>query len=138
MCAVFHNKNIDWRSVSPTVLNWRFNSPFVGPPEMTFGAIKGGKLYNVITHNTIWAIQKSVFYLFRWLGAHAVFDITCFFLICWNIRRQRKCSVDTLVAPIRLTSHWLLPHKRQMWGTTEHVHNLVNINKCGELSINDT
>jgi len=38
----------------------------------------GGKLRNVKTHNVIWANQKTDSFVYRWLRAHARFDVTCF------------------------------------------------------------
>jgi len=31
-------------------------------------------------HNVIWANQKTEYFVFRWLRAHIVFDVRCFFL----------------------------------------------------------
>ena len=39
---------------------------------------KGGKLRNVITHNVVWANQKTEYFVYRWQHAHATFDLTCF------------------------------------------------------------
>jgi len=35
------------------------STTFLWDYEMTFGSTIGGKLRNVITHNVIWAIQKT-------------------------------------------------------------------------------
>jgi len=45
---------------------------------MTFGQTKCGKLRNVLKQNVIWANQKTESFVFRWLHAHAMFDVTCF------------------------------------------------------------
>jgi len=45
---------------------------------MMFGPIEGGKLRNIITHDIIWDNQKAEFSVYRWLHAHAMFDVTCF------------------------------------------------------------
>jgi len=59
--------------------NWCINNLFVGPSVMTSGLAKGGKLWNVIAHNVILANQKKIeSAVYRWLRAHAMFDITWF------------------------------------------------------------
>jgi len=45
---------------------------------MTLGPEKSGKLLNVILLNGIWANQKPEPVVFRWLRAHATFDVTFF------------------------------------------------------------
>jgi len=51
-----------------------FDNPFVRPPEMMFGLIKGGKLCNVKTHNINWANQNSV----SLASPKVIFGVTCF------------------------------------------------------------
>ena len=46
-----------------TGLNWRVNNPCIGPPEMMFVPITGGKLANVITHYVICANQKTEYWI---------------------------------------------------------------------------
>jgi len=43
-----------------------------------FGLTKGGKLHIIMAHNVIWANQKTDSFVYRRLGAHKMFDITCF------------------------------------------------------------
>jgi len=45
---------------------------------MTFGTRKGGKLRNDIIHNVICVNQKTICFVFCWLCAPAMFDVTCF------------------------------------------------------------
>jgi len=53
--------------------------PFTRMLEMMcYTLTKGGKLRNIIMHNVIWANQKTEFYVYRWLGALAIFDVVCF------------------------------------------------------------
>ena len=61
---------------------------------------KGGKLRNVITHNMVWAGQKTESIVYRWLCALAMFDVTYFAGICLSIGRHFKHSVNTLIAPL--------------------------------------
>jgi len=58
--------------------NWHINNPFVRPSRLMLGSTKGGNLPNVTTHNVIWANQKTESFVYRWLLAHAMFDVTCF------------------------------------------------------------
>jgi len=47
--------------------------------EMTsYATTKRGKFCNVITHNDISANQKTESFVYRWLCALAMFDVTCF------------------------------------------------------------
>jgi len=46
--------------------NRHVDNLIVGPSEMMFRLIKGKKLYNVITHNIIWAIQKTESLEYHW------------------------------------------------------------------------
>jgi len=50
----------------------------IGPSEMTFGPIKKRELCNVKLHHVFWAKQKTEYFVFPWLFALAVFDVTCF------------------------------------------------------------
>jgi len=40
-------------------VNWQIDNQFIGAPEKTLGRTKGGKRRDVITHNVIWANQKT-------------------------------------------------------------------------------
>ena len=57
--------------------HYRINIPVVRPLGMTFGPRLSGKLRNVIMY-VIWANQKTEFFVYCWLRAHAKFDVTCF------------------------------------------------------------
>ena len=46
---------------------------------MTSNALtKGRNSHIVITHNVFWAIQKTESFVYHWLRAHAMVDVTCF------------------------------------------------------------
>jgi len=45
---------------------------------MAFATTKGGKLFNVITHNVIKANMKTESFVYCWLHTHALFEITGF------------------------------------------------------------
>ena len=47
--------------------------------EMTFGLTKGGTSRNILTHNIIWANQKTKSFVHLCLCTHAKFDVTAFF-----------------------------------------------------------
>ena len=64
---------------------------------MSDASTKGGNFSNVITHNVIWANQKSEYFMYRWLHAHAMFNVMCFPRIGWSIRRHFMHSVNTLI-----------------------------------------
>ena len=36
------------------------------------------KLHNVITHNVVWAYQATDSFVYHWLRAHILFDVTRF------------------------------------------------------------
>ena len=44
---------------------------------MTFDPTKNQTLRNVIAQNVIWSNQKTESFVYRWLSAHAVIDVTC-------------------------------------------------------------
>ena len=74
---------------------------------MTFALINGGKLHNVIAHNIIGANQKTESFVYRWLGAHTMFDVIFFptFVREQSIRCHFKHSVDILVAVLLKGCH---------------------------------
>jgi len=45
---------------------------------MMFGPTKGVQLLNAIAHNVIWANQKADFFVYGWLRANEMFNVTCF------------------------------------------------------------
>jgi len=62
---------IGWvNDVSPT--------PVVRLYHMTFGQTKRRKIFNIITHTIIWTNQKTDCFVYRWVRAHTMFDLTCF------------------------------------------------------------
>jgi len=78
--------------------DWPFNNPFVGPFEFTFGATKGWKLRNVITHNNvILANQKTEFLLYRWQRVYAMFNVTCIPAFDGHPTVFQTFFVDTLI-----------------------------------------
>ena len=46
--------------------------------EMTFGLNTCRNFRNVITHNVIWANQKTESFVYRWLCTNSMFDVTYF------------------------------------------------------------
>jgi len=44
---------------------------------MKFGPTNSGKLLNVITHNVISTNQTTQSVVYRWLHAHAMFNVMC-------------------------------------------------------------
>ena len=65
---------------------------FVRLSEMPDCLKKGGNLCYII-----WANQKTESFVYRWLLARAMFDVTRFSRICRSIGRRFKCSVSKLV-----------------------------------------
>ena len=50
----------------------------VGAFENIFSPKKGRTLCKVMMHIIIWANQKTESFVYGWLHAHAMFDVTCF------------------------------------------------------------
>jgi len=46
--------------------------------EMTLCQTQGGNLHNVITDNVIWANQRTELFVYRWLRALAMSEVTHF------------------------------------------------------------
>jgi len=55
--------------------NWCIDNPYVGPPKIMFGQIKGRKLCNVKCKS--FGPIERLFSVYRWLCAHAMFGVTC-------------------------------------------------------------
>jgi len=53
----------------------RYNKHIDGTLEMSNAPIRGGKLCNVITHNVVWANQKTESFMYHWLCTLAMFDV---------------------------------------------------------------
>ena len=70
------DKYLVW--IWPTSDNWRIDHLLVGQSKLTFSQTNNGQLRYVITHNLIWAYHRTASFVYRWLRAHAMFDVKCF------------------------------------------------------------
>jgi len=68
--AIFAMIRLVWNT------NWRVEKQeFWRNIEMVLGLTKDGLYVIAVMHNVIWAIQKTVWFLFCWLRAHATFSM---------------------------------------------------------------
>ena len=78
------------------------NNQFVRSYETMFSRTKSIKLSNIIMHNVNLANQKTVSFVFDWLSAHAVFDITRFPALSEHLTSFHtiwgyvNCSMETM------------------------------------------
>jgi len=90
--------------------NRRLDSPFVRPSEMKFGWTLG----NVKTLDVIWANQKTESFVYRWIWALAIIDVTFFpaLKVHW-MPFQAFCRYNNYKTPITSPSMaYLLFHFR--------------------------
>ena len=66
-----------------------YQQPVVGPYKVTNGSTKSEKLLNVITHNFVWANQKTQSFVYCWLCSMQCLTQSAYphfwsiLLICW-------------------------------------------------------
>jgi len=81
---------------------------------MAFGPTKGGNLCYVKTHNVIRANQQTESFLFRWLRAHATYDVTCLFAFveASDVIDTTKLSLSSCVScQLTIESQPLYPYE---------------------------
>ena len=67
-----------YTTVSVSCSNECIDNRFVGSYVMAFGPTKARKSWNVEMHNVICANQKTETLVYRWLCAHAMFNVMLF------------------------------------------------------------
>jgi len=99
-----------------TLEQWTYQQPVCQPSKMTFGPIQVWKLPNVIAHNINWANLSIELFVYSWLDAHEMFDMTQF---CAFFRASD--DITSILSIIVLTFHadlWVfLTHQRSYYGS---------------------